>query len=81
MARALPYFFSLRLTSRNYGTTLFAQHEAQAGACTSQSTIYAAAISAGLMVHQFARWLRGLGVEPDASLNLLAGELVAGPCA
>jgi sulfur carrier protein ThiS adenylyltransferase len=43
----------------HYGTTLFAQDEAQAGTCTSRSTIYAAGIAAGLLVHQFARWLRG----------------------
>lgn len=57
------------------GTTLFTQREAQAGACTARSTIYAAGVAAGLMVHQLARWLRGLAVEPDAALNLLAGEL------
>ncbi len=28
----------------------------------------------GLMVHQFTRWLRGLQVDRDTSLNLLAGE-------
>ncbi len=60
---------------RHYGTTLFAQAEAQVGGCTSRSTIYAASIAAGLMVHQLARWLRGLPVEADASLNLLASEL------
>jgi sulfur carrier protein ThiS adenylyltransferase len=62
---------------RHYGTTLFAQHEAQPGDCTSRSTIYAAGIAAGLMVHQFARWLRGLPVEADASLNLLAAEFTS----
>jgi sulfur carrier protein ThiS adenylyltransferase len=60
---------------RHYGTTLFSQDEAQAGACTAASTIYAASIAAGLMVHQFTRWLRGLPLDADASLNLLAGEL------
>jgi molybdopterin-synthase adenylyltransferase len=57
-----------------YPTTLFAQSEAQAGRCTARSTIYAASIAAGLMVHQFTRWLRGLPVDRDTSLNLLAGE-------
>jgi len=33
---------------------------------------------AGLMVHQCAKWLRGLPVDPDLVLNLLAGELTAG---
>jgi len=57
-----------------YPTTLFAQSEAVPGRCTARSTIYAAAIAAGLMVHQFTRWLRGLSVDRDTSLNLLAGE-------
>jgi sulfur carrier protein ThiS adenylyltransferase len=58
----------------HYPTTLFAQSEAQPGRCTARSTIYAASIAAGLMVHQFTRWLRGLPVDCDTSLNLLAGE-------
>jgi molybdopterin-synthase adenylyltransferase len=58
----------------HYPTTLFAQSEAQPGRCTSRSTIYCATIGAGLMVHQFTRWLRGLPVDRDTSLNLLAGE-------
>ncbi len=61
---------------RHYGTTLFAQEEAQVGSCTSRSTIYAASIAAGLMVHQFARSLRGMAVEADVSLNLLAMEMI-----
>jgi sulfur carrier protein ThiS adenylyltransferase len=59
----------------HYPTTLFAQAEAQPGRCTAHSTIYAASITAGLMVHQFTRWLRGIPVDRDTSLNLLAGEL------
>jgi sulfur carrier protein ThiS adenylyltransferase len=60
---------------RNYETTLFRQDEAQPGRCTAWSTIYAAGICAGLMVHQFARWLRELPLDRDLSLNLLASEL------
>ena len=60
----------------HYPTTLFAQAEAQPGQCTARSTIYAASIAAGLMLHQFTRWLRRLPIDPDMSLNLLAGELV-----
>jgi sulfur carrier protein ThiS adenylyltransferase len=59
----------------HYETTLFHPSEAQAGSCTSRSTIYTASIAAGLMVHQFARWLRGLPVDRDLSLNLLSSEL------
>lgn len=60
----------------NYPTTLFAQSQAQTGCCTARSTIYAANIAAGLMIHQFTRWLRGMPVDRDTSLNLLAGEWV-----
>ena len=58
----------------NYASTLFRQTEAQRGSCTSRSTIYTASIGAGLMVHQFTRWLRGLPTDRDVTLNLLAGE-------
>jgi sulfur carrier protein ThiS adenylyltransferase len=58
----------------HYPATLFARSEAQPGRCTARSTIYAASIAAGLMLHQFTRWLRGLPVDRDTSLNLLAGE-------
>jgi len=58
----------------HYPMTLFAQAEAQAGRCTAHTTIYAAGIAAGLMVHQFTRWLRGLPIDREISLNLLASE-------
>jgi hypothetical protein len=61
---------------RHYPTTLFAGSEAQAGRCTARSTIYSANIAAGLMVHQFVRWLRGQPTDFDLSLNLLASELM-----
>jgi sulfur carrier protein ThiS adenylyltransferase len=59
-----------------YENTIFPQSEAQVGACTSRSTIYAAAIAAGFMVYQLVRQLRGLVVDPDFTLNLLASELI-----
>jgi hypothetical protein len=62
------------LAADHYQTTLFAQAEAQTGSCTARSTIYAASITAGLMVHQFTRWLRGLPLDHDTTLNLLSGE-------
>lgn len=58
----------------HYAGTLFQQAEAQQGACTARSTIYAASIAAGLMIHQFSRWLRGLPIDPDATFNLLSGD-------
>lgn len=60
---------------RHYAGTLFSQADAQRGSCTSRSTIYAASIAAGMMVHQFTRWLRGLPTDQDFTFNLLAGEL------
>jgi len=60
---------------RHYATTLFPQAEAQAGFCTARGAIYTAAIAAGLMVHQFTRWLRKLPLDADLSVNLLASEL------
>jgi molybdopterin-synthase adenylyltransferase len=62
-----------------YRSTLFSQAEAHPGQCTSRSTIYAAAVAAGLMVHQLSRWLRRLPLDVDASLNLLAGEFASTP--
>lgn len=59
----------------HYPTTLFAQEQAETGRCTARGTVYTTNIAAGLMLHQFSRWLRGLPLEPDQTLNLLAGEL------
>ena len=59
----------------HYPTTLFQQAEAQTGTCTARGVIYTASIAAGLMLHQFTRWLRRLPVDPDLSVNLLASEL------
>jgi hypothetical protein len=59
----------------HYPTTLFQQSEAQQGQCTARSTIYTASIAAGLMLHQFTRWIRGFPIDQDLTLNLLASEL------
>ena len=61
-------------SAKHYAKTLFAASETQQGACTSRSTIYAASIAAGLMVHQFTRWLRDLPLDADTSINLLSGD-------
>lgn len=58
----------------HYPTTLFPAAEAQVGRCTSRVTLYTAQIAAGLLLHQFTRWLRGIPIDPDQSLNLLASE-------
>ncbi len=59
----------------HYPTTLFQPEEAQPGRCTARSMIYTANIAAGLMLHQFTRWLRRVPIDRDLTLNLLAGEL------
>ena len=63
------------VTDDHYATTLFAAGQAYAGACTAKSTIYTASIAAGLMVGQFARWMRKMPVDRDLTLNLLSAEL------
>lgn len=63
------------LSGQRYAKTLFAQSEAQSGSCTSRSTIYASGIAAGLMVHQFTRYLRKIPRDRDVLFNLLASEL------
>lgn len=60
---------------QHYPGTLFGEAEAYQDACTARSTIFTANIAAGLMLEQFARWLRGLRVDADLQLNLLASEL------
>ncbi len=62
---------------RHYPGTLFAADDAYRGSCTAKSTIYCANIAAGFILAQFTRWLRGLPVDADITLNLLASELTA----
>ncbi len=59
----------------HYPGTLFSAEEAHAGSCTAKTTIFTANITAGLMVEQFTRWLRGFPVDADIQLNLLSSEL------
>ena len=60
---------------KHYPTTLFAAGEAYAGPCTAKTTIFCANIAAGMMVSQFAKYLRHLPVYADVQLNLLTSEL------
>jgi sulfur carrier protein ThiS adenylyltransferase len=61
---------------KHYPTTLFPQSEAHPGTCTAMNTFDTAQIAAGLMIHQFRRWLRGMRVDADLTFNVLASELV-----
>lgn len=60
-----------------YETTLFTASEAYQGACTAKTTIYCANIAAGMMVAQFAKWLRVCDIDKDIDLNLLTNEMGA----
>jgi molybdopterin-synthase adenylyltransferase len=62
-------------SNRSYESSLFAAGEAFVGPCSARSTIFTASVAGGLLLHQFARWLRGIPVEPDQTLSLLASEL------
>ena len=59
----------------HYPTTLFSAEEAYAGPCTAKTTIYCANIAAGMMMAQFAKYLRHLPIDADMQLNLLGMEL------
>ena len=67
------------VSREHYPRTLFASEEAYAGPCTAKTTIYCANIAAGMMVAQFAKYLRRLPVDCDIQLNLLSAELVINP--
>jgi sulfur carrier protein ThiS adenylyltransferase len=60
-----------------YPTTLFPAAEAHNDSCTSKTTIYCANIAAGMMVAQFAKWLRGHDIDKDIDVNLLTNEMGA----
>jgi hypothetical protein len=64
------------VSRRHYPTTLFSASEAHPGRCSAMNTFDSAEIAAGLMIHQFRRWLRGMPVDADTSFNVLASELV-----
>lgn len=60
----------------HYAKTLFKPSEAVRGVCSARMTIYAARIGASLLTHNLARWLRGLPVHLDVTIDLLPGILV-----
>jgi sulfur carrier protein ThiS adenylyltransferase len=59
----------------HYPSTRFSASQAYTGPCTAKTTIYCANIAAGLMLAQFAKWLRNLPVDSDIQVNLLASEM------
>ena len=59
----------------HYGGTLFDQADAHTGSCASKMTIFGASVGAGLLLHQFSRWLRGQRVDSDLIVNLSGSEM------
>ena len=59
-----------------YEKSLFGAGEAEQASCTARSTLYSSNIIAGLMVHQFVRWLRGQMLDPSLLMVLPASTLV-----
>ena len=75
-AEALRVITAFDATSRRrYPETLFASQEPYSGSCTAKSTIFCANVAAGLMLSQFAKWLRRMPVDFDCQMNLLSAEL------
>ena len=60
---------------KRYPGTLFSAGEAYQGSCTAKTTIYCANIAAGMMVAQFAKYLRNIPLDSDIQMNLLGTEL------
>jgi len=63
-----------------YDASIFPASETQGEACTARSTFYCAAIAAGIMISNYARWLRNLSVCPDLVYDLRADDLFPAPC-
>lgn len=54
---------------------LFSQRENHEIPCTAKTTFYCASIAAGIMISQFAKYLRHIPVDKDIQLNILTMEL------
>ena len=63
---------------KRYAATIFDDSHAHPAPCTGRSTLYAASLAGGLMLHRFAMHLRGIQPPADTLLNLLANELTEG---
>ena len=63
-----------------YPNTLFTPEQAYVGPCTAKTTIFCANVAAGMMVAQFAKYLRCMPIDADVQLNLLSMELSVNSC-
>jgi hypothetical protein len=62
-------------TDIHYDQTLFRPEEGYVGTCTARSVVYGATLAASLMVCQYTKFLRGLPVDRNVSINLLSMEM------
>lgn len=62
-------------TREQYDKTLFPKSEASQAPCGARATIYTGSVCAGLMLHQFTRWLRGIDLDSRMCLSLVEGEM------
>jgi len=60
-----------------YLTKIFPPEEAFRGSCTAKSTIYNSNMMAGLMISQLTKWLRGIPLDFEISINILTNEMSA----
>ena len=67
-------WFDDELTTKHYETTFFSSGEAFPQRCTSKTTIYCANVAAGLMVAEFAKYLRGTMTQVESGLNIYSGD-------
>lgn len=66
-------------TRQHYANSLAQEAGALTAETTSGSTIYAAALAAALLVHQFTRYLRDLPLNADTTFDLIASQLTLVP--
>ncbi len=62
-----------------YEKSFFPQADAEPGLCTATATGYSAAIAAGIMVSQFAKWLRGAPLLPDVMCDIAGLQILETP--
>jgi len=60
----------------HYPDTLFSSGEAMQASCTTRMTVFSANIAAGLLMEQYSKWLRGLPLDRDTLINLLAMVMI-----
>ena len=63
-------------SNKYYKETLFSEEDAMEAPCTAKSTIYCANICAGLMITQYAKWMRNIPIDRDMLINLVTNDFI-----